>query len=72
MTIKDGKYPNKADYEPNIDKHLKDGILSDELPLSDPSESDTTKEFRLNESKTEGENEPSAFSENKNIPNQDK
>ena len=68
MTIKNDKYPNKADYEPNIDKHLPNG---DELPLSDPSESNTTKEFRTNEAKTEGENKPSAFNENKSLPKQE-
>ena len=63
MSKQDGKYPNKADYEPNIDKYLKEGINIDELPLSDPSESNATKVFRENEMKSKGENEPSAFSD---------
>jgi len=67
MTKQDGKYPNKADYEPNVDKHMKDGTNLDELPLSDPSESNATKVFRENETKMKDENEPSAFNQNKDI-----
>jgi len=63
MSKKIDKYPNKADYEPNIDKHsTEDG----ELHLADPSESNETEVFRKNESKKADENRPSAFSENKN------
>lgn len=66
MTKQDGKYPNKEDFEPNVDKHLKDDQNPGELPLSDPAESNTTKEFRENETATKGENKPSAFNENIN------
>ena len=62
MTKENDKYPNKADFEPNIDKNTtEDG----NLPLSDPSESNATEVFRKNEGKTDDENIPSAFGENK-------
>ena len=67
MAKENAKYPNKADYEPNVDKHTKDGTNLDELPLSDPSESNATKVFRENETGTDGDDKPSAFNENKNI-----
>ena len=67
MTNPEDNYPNKTDYLPGLDKHSKDGTNLDELPLSDPAESNSTKVFRENETKTKGENEPSAFGENKNI-----
>jgi len=63
MAKHNDKYPNKADFEPNRDLHLKDG--GEELPLSDPSESDSTEVFRENETNDKGEHKPSAFSENK-------
>lgn len=69
MTKKNDEYPNKADYEPNVDRHMNDEENLDELPLSDPSESNATKVFRENETKTNGENQPSAFHENKDIEN---
>ena len=62
MSKKNDKYPNKADYEPNVDKHSKE---DGELPLADPSESNETEVFRKNESKKADENMPSAFNENK-------
>ena len=62
MSKKIDKYPNKADYEPNVDKHGKE---DGELPLADPSESNETEVFRKNETKKSDENKPSAFSENK-------
>lgn len=62
MTKENDKYPNKADYEPNVDKNSKE---DGDLPLSDPSESNATEVFRENESKKDEENKPSAFSENK-------
>lgn len=65
MTKKDDQYPTKADFEPNVDRYLRDGEKSGELPLSDPSESNATKEFRKNESQKTGENDPSAFNVNK-------
>ena len=65
MTNKKSNYPNKADYEPNVDRHMEAGESIEELPLSDPSESDATKVFRKNELKTAGEDEPSAFAQNK-------
>jgi len=62
MSKKMDKYPNKADYEPNVDKHSsEDG----ELHLADPSESNETEVFRKNEFKKSDESKPSAFSENK-------
>ncbi|KXH83811.1 hypothetical protein [Sporosarcina sp. HYO08] len=60
-------YPNKADHEPNTDKHLKNNAYEYELPLADPSESNETETFRQNESTTAGENEPSAFDANKDL-----
>lgn len=62
MTKKEDKYPNKADYEPNVDKNSEE---SGELPLSDPAESNATEVFRKNEAKVEGEQEQSAFGQNK-------
>ena len=61
MTKSDGKYPNKEDLEPNIKGMSK----SDELPLADPSDSNTTEVFRENEQEETGENKPSAFGSNK-------
>lgn len=65
MAKRNSKYPNKSDYKPNVDMYMEIGESFGELPLSDPSESNSTKVFRKNESKTEGENEPSAFHQNK-------
>lgn len=62
MTKKYENYPNKADYEPNIDKNTED---TGELPLSDPAESNATDVFRKNEAKTEEVEEQSAFGQNK-------
>ena len=62
MSKKNDKYPNKADYEPNIDKNAVD---NGELPLSDPSESNETEVFRQNEAKTDDVLEKSAFGQNK-------
>lgn len=62
MPKKNDNYPNKADYEPNVDKNTVD---TGELPLADPSESNATEVFRENEAKTEDEQTPSAFGENK-------
>lgn len=62
MTKKHDKYPNKADYEPNVDKNAED---TGELPLSDPAESNATEVFRENESKKEEEQHKSAFGQNK-------
>jgi len=61
MTKSDGKYPNKEDLEPNI----KGMPNSDELPLADPSDSNTSEVFRDNEQEETGENKPSAFASNK-------
>lgn len=66
MTKQNGKYPNKADFEPNVDQHLAENRDIEDLPLSDPAESNSTKTFRENETATEGENKPSAFNENIN------
>lgn len=60
---KNKRYPNKEDYEKNIYAHAEN---PEELPLADPAESNATKVFRDNEAKEdEGDNKPSAFSENK-------
>jgi len=57
MTKSDGKYPNKEDLEPKV----KGVANSDELPLADPSDSNTSDEFRKNALKKTGENEQSAY-----------
>lgn len=62
MNKKQAKYPNKADYEPNVDKNA---VEKGELPLSDPAESNETEVFRENEAKEEGVEEQSAFGQNK-------
>ena len=62
MSKKNDKYPNKADYEPNIDKNAVD---NGELPLSYLSESNETEVFRQNEAKTDDVLEKSAFGQNK-------
>lgn len=62
MIKKNDNYPNKADFEPNVDKH---SVEKGELPLSDPAESNATEVFRKNEAKEEGEQEQSAFGYNK-------
>ena len=68
MMKKHENYPNKADFEPNIDKHLKDGE-TEEFPLADPSESNATEAFRNNESIKKVEHEQSAFGVNKDASN---
>ncbi|KAA0955822.1 hypothetical protein FQ087_14640 [Sporosarcina sp. ANT_H38] len=57
MTKSDGKYPNKEDLEPKV----KGVANSDELPLADPSDSNTSDVFRKNSLNKTGENEQSAF-----------
>lgn len=64
MTKRNDQYPNKADYEPNVDKNMKEDANLKELPLADPAESNATKAFRENETTT-GENKQSAFGVNK-------
>ena len=44
MTKSDGKYPNKEDLEPKVPG----AASSDELPLADPSDSNTSDIFRKN------------------------
>ena len=56
-------YPNKADFEPNFDKH---GKKVGELPLSDPAESNETEVFRKNEYKEKDDTKKSAYGEHKN------
>lgn len=65
MTIKDGKYPNKKDLEPKVLHPGKGMVPTHELPLADPSDSNWTRDFRKNAQDKTGENEPSAYSENK-------
>ncbi|MBB4822867.1 hypothetical protein HNO89_000085 [Sporosarcina luteola] len=69
MTIKDGTYPNKKDIEPKILFHGKKPTTYDELPLSDPADSNWTKEFRKNAEDKTGKDSPSAYSENKKSGN---
>ena len=64
MTKSDGKYPNKEDLEPKVK-----GIAnSDELPLADPSDSNTSDVFRKNTLVKTGEDEQSAFGTYKTTP----
>ncbi|REB06038.1 hypothetical protein DVB69_13970 [Sporosarcina sp. BI001-red] len=64
MTIKDGKYPNKEDLEPKVPKQGKPAGPADELPLSDPADSNFTHEYLENEPDKMGEQVPSVFKEN--------
>ncbi|MDW0108501.1 hypothetical protein QT716_00400 [Sporosarcina aquimarina] len=68
VTIKDGKYPNKKDLEPKVPKPGKVAGPSDELPLSDPADSNFSYEFRDNEQDTTGERDSSLFKENVEEP----
>ncbi|MBE1555283.1 hypothetical protein [Sporosarcina limicola] len=65
MTIKDGKYPNKKDLEPKVVHPNGEVLPSRELPLADPSDSNSTDVFRKNAHDKTGEHKPSAYSENK-------
>ncbi|WP_153733087.1 hypothetical protein [Sporosarcina obsidiansis] len=68
MTIVDGKYPNKKDLEPKVKDEIyggKKAKRSDELPLADPADSDSTTVFRENAQDRTGEHKPSAYSQNK-------
>ena len=67
MKIRNGKYPNKTDFEPYYGKQTTDSGKFYELPLSDPSESHPTENFREHEADHPDTNKPSAFSENKKI-----
>ena len=61
MTKSDGKYPNKIDFEPKVP-----GVVnSDELPLADPSDSQTSDVFLRNAQEKAGEYIQSAFGANK-------
>lgn len=64
MKNKHENYPNKADFEPNIDKNLSDEEI-DALPLADPSESNDTESFRDKEATNEDNEKQSAFGINK-------
>ena len=61
MTKSDGKYPNKEDLEPKVPG----AASSDELPLADPSDSNTSDIFRKNALEIVGEHSQSAFGANK-------
>ncbi|MCM3755919.1 hypothetical protein M3197_00315 [Sporosarcina aquimarina] len=63
MTIKDGNYPNKEDLEPKVPKKGKPAGPANELPLSDPADSNFTHEFLENERDKTGEHAPSIFKE---------
>ncbi len=65
MTINDGKYPNKIDLEPKVTLPNGQTAPSDELPLADPSDSNSIETFRKNADETTTEHKPSAYSENK-------
>ncbi|MBD7908745.1 hypothetical protein [Sporosarcina gallistercoris] len=70
MTIQDGKYPNKEDLEPKVPKPGKPAGPTDELPLSDPADSNFTHEFRENEKDKTAEHAPSAYTENEENPSE--
>lgn len=57
MTKSDGMYPNKEDLEPKV----KGAANSDELPLADPSDSNTSDVFRENSLDKTGNHEQSAY-----------
>ncbi len=65
MTINNGKYPNKKDLEPKVTLHDGRKGPSDELPLADPSDSNSIETFRKNADEKTTEHKPSAYSENK-------
>ncbi|WP_040758648.1 hypothetical protein [Sporosarcina newyorkensis] len=68
MTIVDGKYPNKKDLEPKVKAEIHNGkrvSATDELPLADPADSDSTAVFRENAQDDTGKHRPSAYSQNK-------
>lgn len=73
MTSINGKYPNEKDYDPKVEKveeHndenvVEDVVVPDELPLADPSDSDSSVAFRENAQDTTGEHQPSAYGQNK-------
>jgi len=67
MKIRNGKYPNKTDFEPYYGKQTTDSGRFYELPLSDPSETHPTEIFGEHEADHPDANKPSAFSENKKI-----
>lgn len=61
MTKSDGKYPNKEDLKPKVP-----GVTnSDELPLADPSDSNTSEVFLKNAQEKSGEHKQSAYGANK-------
>ncbi len=63
MPKKIKNYPNESDYKPYLDKYNKD---NGELPLADPSESNSPEVFKENQTEKEEKHKPSAFDENKN------
>ncbi|PID14690.1 hypothetical protein CSV63_11390 [Sporosarcina sp. P34] len=71
MTIVDGKYPNKKDLTPRVEKideekcAVEGVVVPDELPLADPADSDSSVTFRENAQDETGEHKPSAYSQNK-------
>lgn len=69
MKKKHENYPNKADFEPNVDKNLSDEEM-DALPLADPAESNDTESFRDIESTEHEEDQQSAFGVNKEAKDQ--
>ncbi|MHA6260481.1 hypothetical protein ACXYMX_11375 [Sporosarcina sp. CAU 1771] len=65
MTIREGKYPNKEDYNLNRTREGIGKVDPDELPLADPSQSDVTNELTYKVTELNGEHRPSAYSDNK-------
>jgi len=68
MNKRSGRYPNERDFAPNFGVNLKASGKLHDLPLSDPSESQSTasESFQKYEDHKQYRNRPSAFSENKN------
>lgn len=71
MTVVDGKYPNKKDLTPKVEKvnpktdEVEKVVDPEALPLADPADSDSSAEFRENAQDETGEHKPSAYSQNK-------
>lgn len=65
MTITNEKYPNKQDYALKMMHPRKGVIFLEELPLADPSTSNSTDTFVKNARKKVNDDRPSAYGINK-------
>lgn len=65
MTRKNEKYPNKQDYALKMMHPRKGVIFLEELPLADPSTSNSTDIFVKNARKQVNDDQPSAYGINK-------